>query len=138
MGTLSAYYSSEHGGDPVVVSTAGEVDALIDRIRAESPDDAPILMQLYVSDDVHGQELSVGIRGDRGVLRYAGREWFEGVYSVGRGIVDGEPLLYFYADHDTEFPSNSEVALTVVRDAVKQYLDTSGARPEHVEWQPGR
>jgi immunity protein Imm1 of predicted polymorphic toxin system len=112
------------------------VNALIDRVRVESPEKAPILMQLYVADDVYGQELSAGIRGDRGVLRYGGDDWPEGVYSTGDGPAGAEPLAYFYMDTYTEFPSNAEVPLTVVRQAILDFLDTNGERPAGVEWQP--
>ncbi|MBB5960061.1 hypothetical protein FHS29_006683 [Saccharothrix tamanrassetensis] len=113
-----------------------EVDALVNRVLATSSEEAPVLMQLYVASDVHTQELSAGVVGDRGVLRYAGRDWFEGVCSLGEGRGGGEPLLYFYMDSDTEFPSNAEVPLDVVRQAIKDYLVADGARPTCVSWQP--
>ena len=136
MGSLDVYYAPEHGERPVKVETPEQVDALIDRLRAESSDDVPILMQLYVSDDIHGQELSAGVRGNRGVLRYAGRDWFEGVYSVGGAPVCDDAVLYFYMGNDTEFPSDAEIDLDAVRNGVKEYLATDGARPHGVVWRP--
>ena len=136
MGAVSVYYADEHDDQPVTVTTPDEVDALIDRVRDESPEQAPILMQLYIADDVYAQELSAGIRGDRGVLRYSGRNWPEGVYSTGDGPIGPEPLAYFYMDNHTEFPPNAEVPLATVRQAVRDFLTTSGDRPSGVDWQP--
>jgi hypothetical protein len=42
VGALDVYYLHEHGDDPIVVSTEADVDALIDRVRRESPVTAPM------------------------------------------------------------------------------------------------
>nr|WP_054049083.1 Imm1 family immunity protein [Alloactinosynnema sp. L-07] len=131
------YYSRSHSSAPIRVQTEDEVDALVDQVREESPAAAPVLMQCYISDDIHSQELSVGVVDTRGVIRYAGEDASDGVYSTGVGSSDGEPLAYFYMDTWTGFPANSEVSLDVVRPALKQYLLTDGARPTGVSWQYG-
>ena len=136
MAALDVYYARGHGDDPVTVTTVDGIDALIDQVRAESPEGAPILMEVHISGDPYGQGLDVGVNGDRGVLRYSGREWPEGVYSTGAGPAGGKPLQYFYMDTDTEFPSNAEVPLATVRQAVREFLATKGARPTSVAWQP--
>jgi hypothetical protein len=135
---LDVYYARGHGDDPVTVATVDGVDALIDQVRAESPEGAPILMEVHISGDPYSQGLDVGVDGDRGVLRYSGREWPEGVYSTGTGPADGEPLRYFYMDVDTEFPANADVPLATVRQAVREFLATNGARPTNVAWQSAR
>lgn len=135
MAALDVYYARGHGDAPVTVATTDDVDALLDRVRAESPEHAPILMEVHISGDPYSQGLDVGVNGDRGVLRYSGRDWPEGVYSTGDGPAQGEPLRYFYMDTDTEFPPNSDVPLTTVRQAVREFLTTNGARPTCVEWQ---
>jgi hypothetical protein len=132
---LDVYYRRDHGAAPTTVSTSDEVTELIDRVRAESPESAPILMELHLSGDPYTQGLDVGINGDCGVLRYSGRDWPEGVYSA--GSAGRKPVAYFYMDTWTEFPANAEVPLTIVRQAVQQFLATDGARPTCVEWQAG-
>jgi hypothetical protein len=131
LGSLNAYYTRDHAAEPIVLSTGAAVAAFVRRLRAESLDAGPLLAQLYLSDDVHAQELSVGVDGDHGVLRYAGREWFEGVYSIG----DGDAGIYYYMDNDTEFPPNSRVSVDIVQRAVEEYLRTNGERPTNVRWQ---
>lgn len=138
MAALDVYYIRGHGDTPIVVSTADEVDALIDQVSAESPEQAPILMEVHMSGDPFTQGLDVGVNGINGVLRYSGRDWPEGVYSTGGTSAESEPLAYFYMDMWTEFPSNSEVPLAVVRQAVREFLETNGGRPTCVEWQPDR
>ncbi|MBB4968139.1 Imm1 family immunity protein [Saccharothrix violaceirubra] len=66
MGSLDVHYLYEHGDTPGTVSTVDEVDALIDRVRAESPPAAPILMEVHRSGDPYAQGLDVGIEVDRG------------------------------------------------------------------------
>jgi hypothetical protein len=131
LGSLNAYFARDHASEPVTLSSSADVASFVQRLRAESVEAGPLLAQLYVSDDVHAQELSAGVDGDHGVLRYAGREWFEGVYSVG----DGEALTYYYMDNDTEFPPNSRVSVDVVQRAVEEFLRTNGERPTGVRWQ---
>lgn len=136
MAALDVCYARGHGDTPVTITTPDEVDALIERVRAESPKHAPILMEVHLSGDPYAQGLDVGIKGDRGLLRYSGRDWPEGVYSAGDGPAEGEPLVYFYLDTYTEFPPNAEVSLVAVRQAVRDFLATNGARPAGVKWQP--
>ncbi|MFB9905614.1 Imm1 family immunity protein [Allokutzneria oryzae] len=138
MAALDVYYARGHGDNPITVSTPDEVDALIDRVRAESPETAPILMEVHISGDPYTQGLDVGINGDRGVLRYSGRDWPEGVYSTGDGLAEGKPLAYFYMDTCTEFPPNAEVPVDTVRQAVRDFLATDGDRPSGIVWQPER
>ncbi|MGQ0841012.1 Imm1 family immunity protein [Actinokineospora sp.] len=117
------------------MATQQDVDGLIDQMRTESPELAPILMQVVISGDPYTQGLDVGLKSDRGVLRYSGRDWFEGLYSTGELPITGTPLLYFYMDTDTEFPPNAEVSIDAIRQAVKEFLATNGALPTCVRWQ---
>lgn len=136
MGSPDVYYLFEHDESPIVVTTAEEVDALITRVRADSPPQAPILMDVHLSGDPYAQGLDVGISDDRGVVRYSGRDWPHGVVSTNdREPSDGEEQSYFYMGHWRGFPANSEIALDVVRAAVKEFLATGGARPESIRRQ---
>jgi hypothetical protein len=136
VGSLDVYYLREHGKNPMVVSTVEEVDALIDRVRAESPPAAPILMYVHLSGEPAAQGLDVGISSDCGIIRYAGREWPEGVLSTGENPDDHTERPYCYMDNWTGLPAGAEVSLDVIRQAVKEFLATDGARPTCVRWQP--
>jgi immunity protein Imm1 of predicted polymorphic toxin system len=136
VGSLAVYYLFEHDESPVVAARAADVDALIDRVRSESPKEAPILMDVHLSGDPCAQGLDVGVSGDRGVVRYSGREWPRGVVSTGDETSDGEERSYFYMGHWRGFPASSEISLDLVRAAVKEFMATDGARPTCVRWQP--
>ncbi|WP_424189161.1 Imm1 family immunity protein [Actinokineospora sp. G85] len=114
------------------------MDTLIDRVRVESPENAPILMQMYPTDDENGDgaEFGVGIRDDRGVLWYSGPGAPMGVYSTGEGPCVDYELAYFYANTWTGFPSNAEIPLNEIRRAFKEHLQT-GVRPSGIKWQSG-
>ncbi|WP_312865994.1 Imm1 family immunity protein [Saccharothrix violaceirubra] len=129
------YCLYEHGDTPVTVSTVDEADALIGLVRVESPSAAPVLLDVHLSGDPYAQGSDVGITVDRGVIRYSGPEWPHGVVSAGNASTDGEPRSYFYMGHGREFPANSEVPIDVVRQAVKEFMESSGARPTCVRWQ---
>ncbi|MCP2260675.1 Immunity protein Imm1 [Streptoalloteichus tenebrarius] len=136
MGSLDVYYLFEHDESPVVVATAEDVDALIDRVRSESPREAPILMDVHLSGDPYTQGLDVGVSDGRGVVRYAGRDWPRGVVSVNEQSSGDEEVAYFYMGHWRGFPANAEIPLELVRAAVKEFMESGGARPTCIRWQP--
>jgi hypothetical protein len=135
VGSLDVYYLPEQDS-PIVVSTMEEVDALIDRVRAESPSAAPILMDVHLSGNPAPQGLDVGISTDCGVIRYSGRDWPRGVMSTGEKRTDQTERPYFYMGHWRKFTASAEIPLDVIREAVKEFLVTDGARPTCVQWQP--
>ncbi|WP_436500004.1 Imm1 family immunity protein [Actinokineospora sp. HUAS TT18] len=135
MGSLDVYYLPEHDESPVVVATEDEVDALIDAVAAQSPSTAPILMDVHLSGDPYAQGLDVGVAAERGLIRYAGRDWPLGVVSTGAAPAGGNPVPYFYMGHWREFPSNAEIPLATIKAAIKEFMSTDGGRPASVKWQ---
>ncbi len=107
MAAVNAYYARGHGDTPLTLRSEDDIDALIEQVRATSPASAPILIELHLADDPYTQGLGVGVATDRGVLRYSGREWPEGVYSRGPTRSPGEVVRYFYMDVETEFPPDA-------------------------------
>lgn len=136
VGALDMYYLREHDDAPVVVATLDEVDSLIDRVRDRSSVAAPIVMDVHLAGDPYSQGLDVGISKECGVVRYSGREWPGGVVTVGEGSSDGDEKSYFYMGSWRGFPADSEIALDLVRDAVKEFMRTDGARPTCVRRRP--
>ncbi|CRK56026.1 hypothetical protein [Alloactinosynnema sp. L-07] len=135
MGSLDVYYLPEHDESPVMVATEDEVDAFIDKVVAQSPMAAPILMDLHLSGDPYAQGLDVGVVAERGLIRYAGRDWPLGVVSTGEASAGGNPVPYFYMGHWREFPSNAEISLATIKAAIKEFMSTNGVRPICVQWQ---
>jgi Immunity protein Imm1 len=140
MTALEVWYRGQN--EPVTATSPEDVDALIERVRTGLPTGRRIIMDVHLTGDPWSQGLDVGIRADPaghvGVLRYSGREWSEGVYSTcGNGqspAVGDEGKLWY---DDSPFPPDAEIPLDEVREAVREFLATGGARPRCVTWQPG-
>ncbi|WP_415952084.1 Imm1 family immunity protein [Streptomyces sp. KLOTTS4A1] len=43
-------------------------------------------------------------------------------------------VTYFAVGNPTDFPGRSEISIRLVRDAVKEFLSSGGARPTCVRW----
>lgn len=121
--------------EATLVRTAEELEALLEKVRGV---DYPILLEILDAASPNRVILNVGVNGDLGVLRYAGGERRRGVYSRNP---DTEPsqadvVLYYYMNSDTEFPANAQCPADVVLRACVEFMETGGALPSQVEWQP--
>jgi hypothetical protein len=132
-----AYFTHEHDDHPVRLSSAEDVDQLIDALAAESWENT--VAAVYVDDrlnqaGVPDHELLVAVDHENkavGALRYMGGD---GTYfSQGDARADGS-VLYYYMGSDREFPRASAVPLNLVRTAVKEFLLSGGERPTVVNW----
>ncbi|MFJ4985624.1 Imm1 family immunity protein [Streptomyces sp. NPDC088732] len=137
---LEARYRRADMQDPVLISTSGEVDCLIDALLAgpETHNAVHILSRarpvMWLGFPDH--ELYVGVsRADQvGSLALSLPE-------VGRIASVGSPgsrsgVTYHVAGHWTEFADNSEISLTRVREAVKEFLRSGGNIPTCLKWKP--
>jgi hypothetical protein len=126
----------------VVTRTHTEIDAMLDKIAALSREDWAAAAQVTEAGvdpvaDFNAPEMYVGFHVDRGALLYVGPDDPDGSFSVGDRNAPGEPILYMLGLHDTEFPSNAEIAADVVRRAAHEFADT-GERPTDLRWRPIR
>lgn len=138
--TIEAYYKHGHDEDPVIVSSADDVDQLVDALLAESFDNT--VAALYVRErpktdkGYPDHDFRFGIDAERklGSLRFAGIDGAtKGVWYVGGQPVQHDEVYYEYMGNPQDFPLDAEVSLDVVRTAVKEFLDT-GQRPTSVQW----
>lgn len=135
--TAEAYFKRGHGADPVVLSTADEIDHLVDALVAEPWENS--VAALYVCGrlneaGVPDHELLVAVDYDNksmGALRYMGGG---GTYFSKGSSTDGDSVLYYYMGSDREFPRDAALPIEDVRAAVKAFVASGGARPEAVEW----
>jgi hypothetical protein len=139
--SIEAYYRHEHDEDPVIISSAEEVDQLVDALLAETFDHtmAALYLRERPSTDqgYPDHDFRIGVDADRkvGSLRFAGSDGTtKGAWYVGDQPVQHDEVFYEYAGHPEDFPLDSEVALDVVRGAVKEFLQSGGLRPTSVEW----
>ncbi len=124
----------------MVISTPEQIDELIDALLAESFDNT--VAALYVRErpkTAKGRpdhELRIGVDPERklGSVRYAGTvDQQRGAWYIGGQPVQHDEVYYEYMGDPQEFPTDAEVSLDVVREAVKELLAT-GERPQSAEW----
>jgi len=146
MDHLEIYYDHEHQGAPVLVGSADEIDALVERVRLEYQDKWPVLMMVSVrgaappDDSIVIDHMLVGVSGSQGVLFYGGTK-MGSFWSLADKSHEPGVLTYYYCRNDTDFPVSAEVSLELVKRAVWELLGSGGDRPECVGWQayePGK
>jgi hypothetical protein len=130
---LEAWYHN-HTETPVAVTTAAELDAVLDEVAAAGP----LQTALLITDgDVDKPDLYVGLNGDRGILRYSSHD--AGVlYSRNTGVPFALPgwgeVIYYLDRADFEYPDDSEIPVDEVRQAAHDFLTSGGACPPGVTW----
>ncbi|MES9511481.1 Imm1 family immunity protein [Streptomyces sp. NPDC000609] len=133
-----AYYREQHADEPSVVRTSEDVDALIDAL-ATGPEFENLAV-LHSSErellpsGFPDHEFMVGVDGKRqvGVLSFMDEKNF---VSLGSSGSDGVEVSYFVVENPTEFPVTAKIPLSLVRQAVKEFLSSGGRRPMCVQWQ---
>jgi hypothetical protein len=134
--TLEAFYDPGPGSG-FVVSTPAQVDELLDRMVSESAKETVGLMaQVGCKEgDGWGSGLQFGVRAAKcGFVAYMGASQAEGSAISDNGGTSPEMIAYDYQYNEREVPSNAEVSLDTVRQAVHDYVASGGARPAGVRW----
>lgn len=138
--TAKAYYRRDHGTDPVAVTTASDVDRIIDDLLADLEGDNSVAA-IYVNErplterGYPDHELRIAVDATRkvGAVRYAGNReaWYI------RGAVNpAEEVEYFFTGHDESWPQDSDLDIAEVRTAAKAFLGSGGERPQAAGWTP--
>lgn len=130
---LHAWYD-ERSEEPAVVTTAAELDAVLDEVAAL---DGPTLVQLFPGGDATGPDLTVGLHGDRGVLRYASEDSPNAFYSANPSpfpLPEWGAVRYYYMSSDSDYPDEAELPEKVVREAAHQFAASGGERPTGIDW----
>ena len=118
-----------HPGDPTIrIGTTEELDALIDRVRAETREHrCPASIQMKIVGNERDPVLEVGLGQDTGYIHYLADD-------AGRTLGDGDPeatVEYVYMGNLGEVPADSEVPIDLVRHGLHEFLAT-GRRPSVV------
>lgn len=109
-------------GDPaIVVETAEELDALVDRVLAAAVSaEVPPMIEVSVKDDFKAPVLEVGLGQERGFVHVLSKD---GGWSAGDDALTGT-ASYDYMGQVREVPASSEVPTAVVRECLHRFLDT--------------
>ncbi|MFF6982304.1 Imm1 family immunity protein [Streptomyces sp. NPDC008343] len=136
-GRAEAYYRTEHAdGRPIL--TSGDVDSFIDDLLGGS--DSENMAELHSLD----RPLLASGFPDHEFLVGVDKELQVGVLSfmdetgnlVSLGDTEGRgSVSYFIVENGTEFPDRSEIPISLVRQAVKEFLTSGGQRPTFIQWQ---
>ncbi|MCN9244919.1 Imm1 family immunity protein [Streptomyces sp. RY43-2] len=135
-GRAEAYYRKEHADGRVIV-TPDDADALVDALLAgrdsENMAELHSLERPTLPSGFPDHEFLVGVDKELqvGVLSFMDESG--NVVSLGTSGRRGG-VSYFIAGNETEFPGYSEIAIDLVRRAVREFI-SSGRRPTCVQWQ---
>jgi hypothetical protein len=137
-GKVEAYYRHGHGENPVVLQTSDDADALIDAMLHENFENS--VATLYADSRPlksglpdHELRIAINAEGKVGGIRYAGGDTDDVTYVPGQTSLR-EEMFYLYMTHDEGWPQDSEVSIEQVRQAVRQFVDGDGSRPQSFEW----
>ncbi|WET81639.1 Imm1 family immunity protein [Amycolatopsis sp. QT-25] len=125
---IEAWYDN-HIDTPVTVTTAAELDAVLDEVAAGGPLQ---MAQLITDGDIGKPHLFVGLNDDRGTLRYSSDD--AGIlYSQNTGtpfpLPEWGEVIYYFESADFQYPNDSEIPVSKVRAAAHDFLTTGGVQP---------
>ncbi|GAA4536905.1 Imm1 family immunity protein [Amycolatopsis samaneae] len=135
---FDAYFDPEHR-EPVALSTPAQVDELLNQMEAEagSPEvEVGLVAQLDGKGDDDGWSiLQFGVRATGSLCGFVGHVAKDSASVISdNGGTSPEPVAYDYQSHEREVPTNAEITWPAVRQAVHDYVASSGARPGGVTW----
>lgn len=137
--TATAFYRDGHGRSPVKLSTAEDIDRLIDDLMVGA---AESVASLFVDGGPLTQhnepdhELRIGVDAETrtGSVYYSGG--MDAWYAVGGVTRHVDGLVYSYMNNREDFPRDAELDLAQVRELTKEFLATGGDRPASTTWKP--
>jgi hypothetical protein len=136
---LEIWYDQEPDNDlgpgdpPIVVHTAAELDAFLNRVlHATADQSVPPMIQASIADRPERGAVEVGIGQDVGFINYLAADG---------GLTLGDPnrtgqAVYDYMGSATEVDASAEIPLALVRQGLREYLEHDGAKPASLPWQP--
>ncbi|MFJ9714127.1 Imm1 family immunity protein [Streptomyces sp. NPDC101234] len=135
---VEAYYREEHAQNRPVLTSAEDVDVLIDSLLTTPPyhnlAELHSLTRTLLPSGFPDHELLVGVDKDLqvGVLEFMDADG--NAVTVG-SLKRGDGIPYFCVGNATDFPDGSEISIDLIRQAVKEFLASGGQRPTCIEWQ---
>jgi len=136
--SAEAYFKHGQDEDPVILSSAEDVDRLLDDLLSGSWENSVAALYVVGRDNAVGvpdHELLVAVDPENkstGAFRYMGGD---GTYFTDNQSGAEGQTLYYYMGSDREFPISSAIPLDELRLSAKDFLISGGERPSGVEWQ---
>ncbi|WP_107658087.1 Imm1 family immunity protein [Nocardia suismassiliense] len=132
--TVEVSYLPQHRDDPITPESADELVAVIDDMVSDFDLDHSYMMIILTSAEDKVAVLNIGILADKGVgsMEFQGDEG--GYYS--KGVEDaGKPVFNWDFGNPRFFPGDSRIEIESIKQALVQFYETGGSRPENVDWQ---
>ncbi|WP_289929339.1 Imm1 family immunity protein [Streptomyces sp. S.PB5] len=131
-----AFYRDEHAKDRKILRTADDVDNMIDDLLSGPEFENTAKLCSLARPELAGfpdHEFTVGISRSRNLGIVSIRDENGNADSIGDSTLEGE-VAYFFVQHRRDYPAYAEVPISVVRQAVKEFVLSGGQRPTCVEW----
>ena len=125
----------EDSDTATIVTTPAELDEVLTRASAL---DYAIVLEILDANDPGRVILDVGLDGPNGVLYYSGGEHKDGYFSKNNDadLSSSERVMYDYMTNGREYPATAVCNVGIVFQAAREYMESDGARPTVVDWQP--
>jgi hypothetical protein len=136
---VQAQYRPDHGAAPLLLSTAEDIDVLVDRLLGEDFDHTMAALYLVerppLPSGVPDHEMYLAVDP---ALKVGALMFMDGTGNwASRGSSDGRTEIHYaLMGNDTQFPPYADIPLDLVGRAAKEFLDSGGQRPTCVAWQP--
>lgn len=120
-------------GDPaIVVHTVAQLDSFVDRVLREARGRSiPPMIEVSVDGSQELRVLEVGLGPARGFVNFVARDG---------GRTFGDPALTGSVTYDcmgspTDIDASAEIPLATVRQGLREFLESGGAKPSSLSWE---
>ncbi|WP_075740350.1 MULTISPECIES: Imm1 family immunity protein [Actinoalloteichus] len=142
--TLSALFE-DGDGNSIIVRDHAELDSMVDDLLETDLDEnavfniveRPSIPPLDLPD--HQFSIDMWMGQDVTAVYFIGQtasgevgQWF----SVNPNPIENAPELYYDTRSAARFPADAAISIGDLRNALHEFLDNGGVRPECIAWQP--
>lgn len=122
------------GDPPILVETTAQLDAFVDQFLDETKDGVvPAMIQVSIVGGPQWHGMEVGIGQERGFVNYHSPDG--GDVTLGdRSRTDW--VVYDYMGSASDIEAWAEIPVELVRQGLREYLETNGAKPVSLPWRP--
>lgn len=129
---LEAWYEPGQE-EPLILREQVDVDAMFDRMLSwAATDPVPPMAEIDFVGGEHWAVLHFGVRTDRGFVSHVDPS---GSVVSSSGRSEPARVTYDYMGEATPVQGNTEVPVSLIRQAVRDFVRTRGSRPEGIAWQ---
>jgi hypothetical protein len=114
----------------VPVRTVEELDAELDRLDRETPEDRPLMAEIVRPE---GPSLTIGLGRDHSVVTYIASDAGPYFTSHSGDSSRAGTVAFYYGGHESEFLADAAVPVEDAREAARLFF-ADGERPDNLDW----